>query len=614
MHKKMTLEEIKKDTWLSKNMIKGFEDVFLSPYTRGEEAYFGKENPLANTLLKYIKEMRTLYEMTYPGGAKKALANKKECYQTFQKLMQRFEKDLANVLNAEQVTIGLDGRENAFAYPMCWDRNLVKKEAKKKSFNEGLKISLEDIVENKDGFKFKEKKGKYLIICLGIPLFDRFTDGEIVAIALHELGHCFQHMLVTINGNVVNHSRKGLITALYWALQPVTTILSSITHLDIFGIIFSVLALILSSLLWIQERALKALVDKHGEEKVGRDIIVEVFDSDDFDRSIFAKEVKQMRADTLKAIIKANKGSNLLIKFCLMLLNFFLHLGSLLYYTILPVLQLFGSLGYISILGYNKYLRKERRYEQFADMFAVTYGYGVEQASALAKLHGSSDGTDFGFGLNLVHWVPGLNLWLALGRAIDLHSMSLLNGYPPPKGRIESLYVTLDFELKNNPQLSQEQRIAITEQMDDIKDTFNNYVFSTKMQNFVFMLFHFFARTRIDKGKSDIEENVLRPLFEMKKYCKQKMKENNSELLKPEKKKNVIDNLSFALSVKICPADWINNLKTVPSFLKNTLGFENYNCEVMMAPRGMKSGAEELQNIFNTMNGLIEKELNSKEK
>ena len=45
----MTLEEIKKDSWLSKTMIKGFENVFLTPYTRGSEAFFGRDNPLANT-------------------------------------------------------------------------------------------------------------------------------------------------------------------------------------------------------------------------------------------------------------------------------------------------------------------------------------------------------------------------------------------------------------------------------------------------------------------------------------------------------------------------------------------------------------------------------------
>ncbi len=613
MHKKMTLEEIKKDTWLSKNMIKGFEDIFLSPYTRGEEAYFGKENPLANTLLKYIKEMRTLYEMTYPGGAKKALSNKKECYQTFQKLMQRFEKDLASVLNAEQVTIGLQGIENAFALPMCWDRNLVKREAKKKSFNEGLKISLEDIVENKDGFKFRKKEGKYLIICIGIPLFDRFTDGEIVAITLHELGHCLQHMLVSINGNVVNASRKGLINALFYALQPVSTILHSILRLDIFGIMLSVIALIISGILWIQERALKGLIDKHGEEQIGKEIILDIMDCDDFDRFKWAEEVKQMRKDTLKSIIKGNKGTNLLVKFCVMLYNFFEHLATLIYYTIAPVLQLTNVLGYITILGYNKYLRKERRYEQFADMFPTIYGYGPEQASALSKLH-DSDGVDFGAGLNLVHWVPGLNLWIALGRAIDLHSLSLMNGYPPPKGRIESLYVTLEFELKNNPQLSKEQRECIKEQMADISDTYDNYVFSTKMQNFVFMLFNFFTRARVDKGRSDIENNVLRPLFEAKKYCKQKMKENNSDLLKPEKKMAIIDKLAFALSTKFCPSDWISNLRTIPDFVKNSLGLEHYNAEVMMAPRDMKSGAEELQNIFNTMNGLINSESNNGKK
>lgn len=611
MHKKMTLEEIKKDPWLSKNMLKGFEDVLLTPYTRGEEAYFGKNNPLASTLLKYIKEIRTLYELTYPGGAKQAIANKKECYQTFQKTIQKFEKDMANVLNAEQFTIGLFGEENAFALPMCWDRNLVKREAKKKSFNEGLKVSLEDIVENKDGFKFREKKGKHLIICIGIALFDRFSDEEIVAIALHELGHCFQHMLVTINGNVVNHSRKALINALYWSLQPVTMIVSSILRIDIFGIIYSVFSLLIATIVYLQERALKKVVDKHGEEKVGRDIIVDVMDCDDFDRYKMSQEVKQMRADTLKALIKSNKGGNLLTKFCLMLLNFFLHVALLLWYTITPVMQLCSSLGYLTILGYNKYLRKERRYEQFADMFAASYGYGPEQAAALSKLY-KSDGLDLGAGLNLIHYVPVINLWLALGRAIDLHSNCLMNGYPPPKGRIESLYVTLDFELKNNPQLSDEQKICIKEQMDDIKDTFNNYVFSGKMQNFVFMLFNFIARTRIDKGKSDIEENVLRPLFEMKKYCKKKMKENNSEALKPEKKMSIADNLAYCLSVKICPADWINSLKTIPAFVKNSLGMENYNAEVIMAPRGMKSGAEYLQDTFNSLNSMIEKEEKNK--
>lgn len=611
MYKKMTLAEIKKDPWLSKNVLKGFEDIFLTPYIRGEEAYFGRNNPLASTILKYIKEIRSLYELTYPGGAKQAIANKKETYQTFQKTMQMFEKDMANVLNAEQFTIGLFGEENAFALPMCFDRNLVTKEAKKKSFNEGLKISLEDIIENKNGFKFKNKSGKHLIICIGINLFDRFSDEEITAITLHEIGHCFQHMLVSINGNVVNHVRKSLITALYMALQPVSTILSSLLRLDIIGIIYSVICLILSVFIFIQERMLKSVIDKHGEEEIGKKIVVDLMDSDDFDRYKISQEVKQMRKDTLKQLIESGKGLNFLTKFCLMLLNFFEHLFSLLWYTIAPVIDIFSFLGYISILGYNKYLRKERRYEQFADMFATSHGYGPEQASALAKLY-NSDGVDLGAGLNLIHYVPVINLWIALGRAIDLHSICLTAGYPPPKERLESLYVTLDFELKNNPQLSKEQKACIKEQMDDIKDTFNNYVFSTKMENFVFMLFNYMARTKIDKGKSDIEENVLRPLFEMKKYCKKKMKEKNSEALKPENKMNIVDKLSYCLSVKICPANWINSLKHIPSFVKKTLGLENYNVEVMMAPRGMKSGAEYLENMFEELNNMIEEEENKR--
>lgn len=564
--KAMSLEEIKEDPWLSQVMCKGFEDIFYNQYTHSTEAYFGRSSPLPMCILKYIKQIRMLYETTVVGGARKPPQDKKALYKLFKKTIDAWEKEMEKILNCESMTIGLMVEKNAYAYPMCWDRNLIKKTPKgHKTFNKELQISLEDIVETKDGFRFRTKEGKSLIMCIGLDLIADCTDEECVGVVLHELGHCFQHMLVGITGNVANHNRKSCITTLWLMLNPVRNVLFSLISLDIFGIILSILVFICAGFIWLIERGIKHTIDEVGEDKAGEEMILNAFDSDQFDRTKFAEETREITKDSLRYIIKSSKA-NIVMKFIGMIIMLLINTLSVLYFTTGPILQIFAIPSHLVTFAYHKYLRKERRYEQFADMFSTIYGYGGGQSRALAKLY-VSDGADLG-AFNFLHYVPMVNVWIAFTQACDFHSQCLMAGYPPPKERIESLYVSLEFELKKNDKLSPKAKQEIQEQMDEIRDTFNNYVYSNKASNLVFKIFNAIRGANIATNrKTDIVENVLQPLYDVKKEAKELAIKNNSSVIDPVTKKlqpGLVSKMVLLLNAKI-DFEWIKKLGQLPA-------------------------------------------------
>jgi hypothetical protein len=73
-----------------------------------------------------------------------------------------------------------------------------------------------NIVETKDGFRYRDGKGIYYAICVGLQFFydDTFTVPEIASILTHELGHAMQHIIHDINATSAISYWTGIMRSL----------------------------------------------------------------------------------------------------------------------------------------------------------------------------------------------------------------------------------------------------------------------------------------------------------------------------------------------------------------------------------------------------------------
>ena len=178
-----------------KNIEQPFFDYCKDMFSN--EAYFGQNAPLAMILDSYSEELINFFK-----GPTKDLPDfkDKKVMKDLEDLCNRFGKALAAELNMEDVKFGIDPdlRLNACAYPMYYycDGMSVKQDgkSKRKYIDIDKYIDLEDIIQTKTGFKFKNSKGKIgCIICNVGTIKMVNSPRELSGIICHEIGHMMQH-------------------------------------------------------------------------------------------------------------------------------------------------------------------------------------------------------------------------------------------------------------------------------------------------------------------------------------------------------------------------------------------------------------------------------------
>ena len=159
----------------------------LSTNGLSEESYFGKENPLQYVLDSHVSKLMEL------------LNDRILKHETIKKELEKFGKDVAKVLNFDQLHICLSDNyyvENAFSVFLNCQEKVRNVDPKTKivSINEQFLKSLQDMVETRSGYKFKTSKNKIGLVAVSIGLFKgtKYTVREVSAIIAHELGHCFE--------------------------------------------------------------------------------------------------------------------------------------------------------------------------------------------------------------------------------------------------------------------------------------------------------------------------------------------------------------------------------------------------------------------------------------
>lgn len=503
---------------------------FMNPYVSGTEAYFGENNEFKIKLVGYISDLRECFNGATSTDRKKS--ERKLFVDDIKKITSKIEKLVEKSFNIEKCYIGVFEDKNAFCFPLCWDKNLVTIEKEKgKRFksakvNNPFKASLEDIMETKSGFKYKDPKGKLYIIGLGLGFFRQdYTDEEISAVLLHELGHAMQQAVCTINENLASAFISNSIQAAYTLLDPFIGVAS-------FGF---------SWLVGLFEMISVGKLSSMDPEELGDEIIIQGIGSEpnEYDREKLAEEIIGESNKTLKKLPNEKKG-NVFLKFIgRFIMGFFVGLFMMTKNILYPFLYIINVPRHI-LLGSNaKFLKKNKRFEQFADMFAASYGLGPQQASALAKL-GEGHKVNL-YTLNWINYVPVLNVAIAVGSYMENNIECLLAGYPDMKKRIVGVYKTVKYELDNNKDLTSEQKKELTNQIEALNSVYDDYVFDYGPKGFVYALWHKITLKSLKNESSDIEGNVLEVLKEMDETNKLRMaKEKQSVDKKVVLKKSAI--------------------------------------------------------------------------
>lgn len=201
------------------------------------------------------------------------------------------------------------------------------------------------LIVDKKKFKF-DPKYEYTCLCImytGVFLNSKFSDAEVFALILHEIGHNFYSCL---------SRRNGVLSAMYLAIRTADIIVTELEHENQVGLL---IGLIQNTNLYAKfnERITRQLRENNS-------IIALIFDCVNYFKSIIKTGIYTaiglIDMLTLGAA-KLKRATNSLIRRMMNPMN----------YIVMP-------------LQYSD--------ERGADNFATMYGYGGELASCLTKLEG----------------------------------------------------------------------------------------------------------------------------------------------------------------------------------------------------------------------------------
>lgn len=486
------------------NVLKSLEndEINLDDNTYSEEAYFGSTHPFSQQMVNHVKnlreELRKLLGASWKDVNKRNLIIRKtlepkDNIADLQKILENMGKCIAFHCNIENAHIGLFPELNAYTIPLSWDSSILfkdmskgvykkagmyyvnEKELRTNSDIESKLIKLDDIVLNKDGWKFRNKDGKVFIISLGIPLLldDNFetSDEDVCSVIFHEIGHNFQQILHGTNQMFIDYYIRSCIQFLYSG--PFINILMYFDNI-------------------IVREILRSVVDGSNKNSNMRyDIIREMLignvtinrDGTITTRDDIGNEMK----DYLYKVIKSAREHGAFEK-----LHAIFKVGRFIFTNISRIIEigmapLTGITNAMYRNGFNsKYetlIKDNKKYEQFADMFAVSYGFG----SSSAKLYLNTSkfiGEEYpSVAIEPLNHIPILSVIVAENRLRNLKMMYNVNGYDEHYVRIAQAHRALEYELKNNKGITSKQRSEIEEHMKIIKSDYDEYR-KLEMENF----------------------------------------------------------------------------------------------------------------------------------
>lgn len=491
---------------------------------RSEEVYFGKDNPFASEITKHVGELRNIYN-DYEKLIRKNITDK-VLLARLAATCKKFETSIEKHFNVEKCAFGLMTDFNACAYPVCCDKQMVERHKKKIRFDKKFTYSLNDIMHTDKGYRFRDKSDKTLIVCLGMGFFkEDLSDREIAAVLFHEFGHCLQQILTSVECEFILRYRKATINIVEGYSGLMNKIFghwfagrgASVIYTPITTTVYAFLRYFNASnrIAYIHKR-MKKNPTKY--EQKGLTYInnhdSEFIEGMAMDRKELIGEIEKDRNDIFDDMTKEEeknrKSSGVFAKIIGGIMSVFKGLGKCIYFTTYPIFQIASFSGLNFLLNGN-FLRKERRYEQFADVMTYSYGFADEMAGGLMKDIVKSELLDLNR-LNFILYVPLVNAYLVASQAFEMRCRLLMAGYPTGKDRMVGVYKAAEYELRTNTDLTKNQKAELEATIKNLKEEYESYqkISATKGRNFVLEFYYkLVSKSLEDNNACDIEKNVL---------------------------------------------------------------------------------------------------------
>lgn len=489
----------------------------LSTNGLSEESYFGKENPLQYALDSHVSKLMEL------------LNDRVLKHETIKKELEKFGKDVAAVLNFDQLHICLSDNyydENAFSICLnCQERvRSVDPKTKIVSINEQFLKSLQDMVETKNGYRFKTSRNKIGLVAISIGFFrgTKWSVREISAIIAHELGHCFEQCVYDrIDSTLLCFAKTAALEGFTLSddfLDPNFNVVET-DEGDEIGIVHNKKGNITSEKLELmnntfiegakKSKEMEVFVDymsrrQRSGSKTGLTVMDVVRSISGYAKtvlrfrsSISNKEIKNASETPLVVLLLANKRKTSYMEKVIKDLDETLFRRIDMFYrsrsvkksrlSLFPINFLHGVVKFISNItlgtlkstayavtfqhARERHINREmytKKFEQFADTFASSYGYGMELASGLKKFGGYSVFGRKATGVNWMYNLPILNLILYWNDYMNVYKRVLYGDeHGNTDERLNMVYIHLQQELANAPQGAKQE---IIDSMEEIKN------------------------------------------------------------------------------------------------------------------------------------------------
>ena len=458
---------------------------------KSQEAYFGIDNPLVSRLENNISLMRS---KIFSIVEDKPLVKYSDIVNLIESETKELSLTIEEEMNVEKCTIGYTKVNTFYNLGAIYNKNIYKNESEFKK----MKTSFDEIVESKDGYRFKKKDGTCvnLILSLSILKNSIYSDREIVAILLHEIGHAFEQIVnglnvyvlkfytfKILNGDIKINSKPGEN-----AKQIKQEILEEIKNAET-----------------NEDKAYelaKTLIDDT-PTKGGSIVDFNKLDTDSLSEYV-SKQTGSGSLDSPSNITYKKKES--------IIIKIFKAIGSFFFTFLIPFML-------PSILRFSKMTKEmdnESNFratsESIADNFAFAYGVGPELQSALKKMQKRVKYDSSG---NITK-VPMIDTFSSYSELIEDFVVAAA-GYPSDPKRVANNYIACKYELDNNKELSASQKAEILKQMDELKAIYDEYVYASGKKGLLYKLFQKTCKKSIEEAAAndaDFKRNVLDPLKE----------------------------------------------------------------------------------------------------
>ena len=524
-----------------------------SIFEKSNEVYFGRNTPLSIILLSYAKEVKQLL-----GDPKQKYNFKNKSFvDKIKNTNEKYGAQIATEINAEKcvLNIVLDDDFNASSLLLitCFDNRPLDKDGNPIDGKIDLDkyVDIENIIQTKNGYKFKDSKNKLLSININIGTIWFGNEEEIAAIVCHELGHCFQQ---GIFGSIKNYSdllyKQEIANlnkrfdyfiksndTLFWKIVKLlfplpgffklfSYIVSFLFQPNILNFnIFNKMNLFIHKTLLnrvVDEKRFmtKDIIDKINNDDKSANKMIRIASSnlvyDDIDRK---QEIEDESNDIYESyqeidLSKKNKTSKF-TQFKIDVWKFFIALALDIDNKQSNFFE-FISLSRFAKKNYTKEIFY-RKYEYFADIFASAYGFGPSMYKNISREETNNNkfiDRLYSRGIYKIPFVKAMAIYSQYKRDRDL---AMIDDHGEAYERASAMYTNLLNEIKTNSDLTPAQKKAIEIDLKIYKKIDEEYYEQNKKDGCLYKAYNKMLAKKITTKSDKVEDLILGPILEVAK-------------------------------------------------------------------------------------------------